>query len=373
MEHPPGLYRRSERTARRGLPRPQSPRRRLQHADPSEDVVVATEGARPYAARASRAHPLSHVLLRGGMGILHGGRTAPSAPRGRVRGSHRFIARARQPHVCGVLPRRRHRRRDLDLVSLLPPIDGQRQPVGHRARHATRRSLARTTTPILVPLPVHPGNDRLDHMAGPQRGTSRAHQGGTGRGMRGRSRTPHLQAQPPRECPHRPCGRPCPEALRATASDHRLLPVRLRRAPVLLSGLRSRRRLLDQDPAQRVPRVPHLGGRPRVRSSGVPRRLVRPLSQRPGRLGERRELREPLPEGRAAARATRALPGGRCAGSRRGVDGASVGAQSLRWSPQPARCCGSFGPFLPRHQGGGSRSFRERRSRQGSGGRRPRR
>ena len=51
--------------------------------------------------------------------------------RGRVRGSHRFIARARKPTYAECyLPARPTT--DLDLVSLLPPIDGQRQPVGHR-------------------------------------------------------------------------------------------------------------------------------------------------------------------------------------------------------------------------------------------------
>ena len=62
-----------------------------------------------------------------------------------------------------------------------------------------------------------------------------------------------------------------------TTSSLDFSPVRLRRAPVLLAGLRPPGRVLHADPVRPLSRVPHLGRRPRASSS--PRRSPDSLPQ----------------------------------------------------------------------------------------------
>ena len=94
-----------------------------------------------------------------------------------------------------------------------------------------------------------------------------------------RPRPVHVQAEPPRERRHRPGGRrtcsgtqgkPCP----------RLVPVRRRRAAVLLAGLRSAVRCLFPHPGRPVPGVPLVGRQPRFRATEVPRRQLRRADRR---------------------------------------------------------------------------------------------
>ena len=61
----------------------------------------------------------------------------------------------------------------------------------------------------------------------------------------------------------------------AARRDPRLHPLRLRRAAVLLAGLRSAGRLPVAHAQRRVPRVPHVGRRPRLRAARGAGRLAR--------------------------------------------------------------------------------------------------
>ena len=138
-------------------------RKRVSRAELDEHMLLAP--------RAPGLDPLPHLLLPGGVGVLRQQRQLRGARGRRVRGRHRLLARGRRADLRRVPARGRDRGRGADLVPRLPPVALQRQPLRHRARDAPRRASGRVPAQLLVPLPVHPGDDRLDHLARAQRGT----------------------------------------------------------------------------------------------------------------------------------------------------------------------------------------------------------
>ena len=112
-----------------------------------------------------------------------------------------------------VLPGR-DRRGGADLLPRLPPVARQRQPLRHRGgRRAWPSGCGRLDAPLHLPLPVRPGHDRRDHLAGPQPATRpRASATAWSLACVGDARRVHLQAQPARRrrrstAPSRTCSR----------------------------------------------------------------------------------------------------------------------------------------------------------------------
>ena len=124
----------------------------------------------------------------------------------------------------------------------------------------------------------------------------------------------------------RPGGRARPPPLRATTTGRRLLAQRLRRAPVLLAGLRPSRRRVHAHAAGAVPRVPH--ARPTTSTSSTPRASpTRSGSDHgAGRPRRRCDIREPEP-----VCASRNSASGACTASRGGRKDESLDELALLW------------------------------------------
>src|SRR5882762_4760416 len=87
-----------------------------------------------------------------------------------------------------------------------------------------------------------------------------------------------------------------------------------------------------------VSRVPHVGGRPRLRATRVAGRFPCHRPRRPRRAGRERDVRESVPQGRASAREARPVSNHRRpVPDSRERAGAAVVAQPLGWRPQSAR------------------------------------
>ena len=152
----------------------------------------------------------------------------------------------------------------------VPPVAGERQPLGHRRRdRGGDATLQAPAVPALhVPLPVRAGHDRLDHLAQPERRTCWPRSGtawcSPASAAPGRSSTSARAA-----------GRATSTAPPPTSSRRRgrrgprLLALRLRRAAVQRHRLRPAVRAADAHPARRVPRVPHLGRQPGLRATAA--------------------------------------------------------------------------------------------------------
>ncbi len=171
-----------------------------------------------------------------------------------------------------------------------------------------------------------PGHDRVDHLALAERGGDVPDPRRPRRRMRRRRRPASLQEEPPRKRGDRPRGRPRAPALRRRASRARVLSLRLRRAPVLLARLRPPGGKPDAHAPWPLSRVPHLGGRSRLRAARVARRIVSDL---PG--GARRARGE---------RALRSTPTRRA--NRSSESGASIARSGGCRTPAstPSRCSG---------------------------------
>ena len=163
---------------------------------------------------------------------------------------------------------------------------------------------------------------------------ARAHPPRARRDAGRRRRAAHLQAEPARRtrrstAPSRTCSRHA-----RPARDSRLLA-----ATATTSGSSARPGFdlpvgcLMRTPHGRVPRVPQLRRRPRLREASPRSRTPSTaLSRRSDVLEGDRRYRNLSPKGRAAARPARPLPGpGRPGRRRRPRDGPVVGAESVRW------------------------------------------
>lgn len=133
-----------------------------------------------------------------------------------------------------------------------------------------------------------------------------AEAGGTGQararaGLRRRPGPTDVQAEQARRRGDRPGDAACAGRLRTPAPRQRVHSVRLRRAAVLLTRVRSRRGLAQPDPVRRLPRVPHLGGQPGLRLPGRDGGHARRLPRGVRRPRRQPAVRQPQPLRRTAA------------------------------------------------------------------------
>ena len=307
-------------------------------------------------------------------------RAARRAARRRVRGraSTRRSRPGRSPTASSSCPARATR--DPDLGPRLPSVA---VPTTTSAASPSRPcspascSAGAAAAPH-VPVPVRARHDRGDHVARPQPSTRRdriAH--GLTLTCLGDDhpftykRTVGGDATIDRAAAH------VLAAIGPRPRADRLLPVRLRRAPVQLPGLPPAGRLAHARPPRRVPRVPHVGRQPRVRrrASGWPSRSTL-LTRSLGVLDGNRTMRnlEPYGEPQLGARGLYgALGGTNIADAQLAMlwvlnlsDGAPQPARHrrarrhrLRHGRRDRRDCSSSTACSPTHDGPHSRARRQ--------------
>ena len=167
------------------------------------------------ACPSSPTDPVPHVLLPAGLGLLPAPSPAGAAARRRVRGLHRHQPRRRPPHLRRVPARGQLGAGGADLLPCLPSIPVQRQPLGRRGGHLPGPAPGPGAAPPFLPVPVHSGHDRRDHLAQPQRGARRCHRARPGAHLPRRPRRLHLQGKPARRRADRRRGAARPAALPA--------------------------------------------------------------------------------------------------------------------------------------------------------------
>ena len=397
MEPPGGVDSRSLGPQDRRLRRPQSPPGRLQRAGSPPDDARRAAAAPAQPAGTAGPDPLPHLVLRGDLGFLPALPPSRVTARRRVRGLHRRLARGRLDDLGRVPAARRDRRRGPHLQPRLPPPARQRQPLRDRRRGPPGRGPGRgSRAPLQLPLPVRAGQHRRDRLAGPEPRPPGDLPPRADRRQPGRRRHLPLQAEPPRRPRDRPRGSRRPGRPRRGPRHRGLLPLRLRRAAVLLPRLRPARRRPDPHALGSLPRVPHLRRRPLVHRRGSPRRLARGLPgdrrrtggrigcagapaggrrRRPEKRGPHRpgrsispstvrahRRRPPLPQPRALRRTPARPPRPLRRPRRRRPQGLrdrdAVGAQPERRRALPGRHRGTLGVAAGRRRRGGRRAAR---------------
>ena len=247
--------------ARRRLPALEPPRRGLQR--PGAGASDARRAARPppLAARAPRLDSVPHVLLRGGLGLLpEPTRQLGALPDGEYEVCIDATLEAGQPHLRRV--RRSPGETDDEVLfscHVCHPSLVQRQPLRDRRSPRSLGRAARDAPRAATPTASSSSPGTIGSITWLARNEARVAGSGTGSCSRASAtRAAHLQAEPARRRRDRPGGRA--RARRRAARPTRSLdfsPVRLRRAAVLLAGLRPPRRLPDAHAARRIPGVPH--------------------------------------------------------------------------------------------------------------------
>ncbi len=281
----------------------------VSYSEPSGRRCRSTSSGRTCTrSRAARLDPVPHVVLRADLGLLPRAATLDALEDGDVRGRHRQHARAGLAHVRRVLPAGRARGGGPAHDARLPPVARERQPLRHRAADRARRAARRRAALALVPAPLHPRDDRLDHVARAERG----------RALDGSSAGLVVAC----------VGDSAP----LTYKRSRRGDAAIDRAAAYVLRARTRRQVVDFVPwgwDERQFNSPGFdlpvgclsrsreGEFPEYHSSADDLDLVRPepleeaLAGRPRdprRPRDRPPLREPRPEGRAAARPARPLP-----------------------------------------------------------------
>ena len=126
----PGWRRR--RRAGDRLPGQQPPPGQLQRAGAGDHAPGRAQGAPVHPARPPRLGALPHLLLRRALGLLRQPAPGRQPARGRLRGLRRHHPGRRPPHLRRAPGRGRDRRRGPGQLPRLPPVAGQRQPLGDR-------------------------------------------------------------------------------------------------------------------------------------------------------------------------------------------------------------------------------------------------
>ena len=165
---------RADGRAGRRLPAVEPPRRQLQRAGPRDDAARRAAAAPAHARRAAGLDPVPHVVLHADVGLLP--RAGRSSTRSRTASTRSSIDSTLEPglaHVRRVRPARRARRRGPPDDARLPPVARERQPLRDRAADGARGGARERAATVLLPPPLHPGHDRLDHVARAQRGPAR--------------------------------------------------------------------------------------------------------------------------------------------------------------------------------------------------------
>ena len=210
-----------------------------------------------------------HLVLARGLGLLRAETVRSTLCRGRVRGgaSTPRSSPGRSPTARRSSPGSRRTRCSSRATSAIRRSATTGSPAS-RSPHCSHAPSPRCRAALLVPLSLRARHDRVDRLARRERAGGAAHQARARARVRRRPGAADVQAEPPRDAE---IDRAVELVLRdkgAPFSVRRLLPVRLRRAAVLLAGLRPAGGLPDAHAARRVRRVPHLGRRPRPRAPG---------------------------------------------------------------------------------------------------------
>ena len=114
-------------------------RAELQHTDTRADVAGRAAGAPVQRTRASRVDSVQDVVLQGQLGLLSEPQPARVAAGRSLRGRRRFVAGGWPPQLRRMPDSGGDDRRSAAVVPRLPSFAVQRQPVGHRAVHVSRR------------------------------------------------------------------------------------------------------------------------------------------------------------------------------------------------------------------------------------------
>ena len=182
----------------------------LQRPIPRHAVAGRVAPAPLLAARPAGLDPLPHAVFQVGLGLLPDRPPAAVAPAGQLRSVRGHRPGAGLAHLRGVCAARRERRGSARLHPRLPPLAGQRQPVGHLDRHLAGQDAGRTAqAPLHLSLRVHSGHHRRHCLAVAAAGRDEARGAWRGHLRRGRCRRLPLQAQPPgrrRDRPHHGAG-----------------------------------------------------------------------------------------------------------------------------------------------------------------------
>ena len=168
MEHPRRLCEEFERRTGHRFPPPQPARGELQRPGAGQDVAGPAAAPPAHPARSAGLDPLSHFLLQGGLGLLPAPPPTGADARGRIRGLHRLHAAGRALDVRRMPAEGSLGAGSACLLPRLPSVLVQRQPVGHRRRHLPGQTSGPAAAALLLPLPVHPWDHRLDHLAQPE-------------------------------------------------------------------------------------------------------------------------------------------------------------------------------------------------------------
>ena len=200
-------------------------------------------------------------------------------------------------------------RGDPDLQSHLPSVARQRQPVGRGGGHVLGQGARRHGAQVHLPLPLRPRHHRRNHLAGPQRGDHRTDPRWSRPGLRRGHRPHRLQAEPPGRLGHRP-GR------RARPSDSGSCRTRssTSRRTATTSGSSARRASIFRwapSPARGYDRSERHHTSADDMAAISPDALAGTLQFCLKILGDsrgRRHLRQPQPQGRAAARPQGPVP-----------------------------------------------------------------
>ena len=235
--------------------------------------------ARRAAAAPAHACPITRTGFRTGRpttredwGFCLSQRRARRAARRRVRGRSSTPrlepGRLTYGECC---PPGSVRRRGPDLGHVCHPVARQRQPLGHRALATLAGAGARRREPPLhVPVPLRARARSARSPGWRATRTARADPARPGARLRRRRRAGDLQAQPARRRRDRPRRRARARSTSGRAArGRRLLPVRLRRAAVLLARASTCRSAASR--ARRTAGTPSTTPRPTTSASSKPR------------------------------------------------------------------------------------------------------
>ena len=202
----------------------------------------------------------------------------------------------------------------------------------------SRQGVACTQNPLQLPLSFRARNDRCANVACRQRGQYLTDRPWTDRFLCRRWRRTELQAEPPRQCPHRSGNAVCTELGRQAGKDQRFQPLWLRRTPILFARIQSSGRAV---PTQRVRNLSEYHTSADNLDFISPEHLALVLSDDHGCDRYPRDELDPdqsFPERRASTWQAWPLFGTRRRQVRRGNrHGLSLGPQSGGWQPHTAR------------------------------------
>ena len=327
----------------RRLPGEQPPRRRLQHAGRPREWTLAELRAHLFTIPERPDWiPYRTSYYRDDLGLLPEPRRRSSGSRtASTRSASTARSRTATSPTASCISPGEQRGRGADLDARLPSVALQRQPLGHRGRDVPGADAGRAAQAALVPLRLRPGHDRRDRLAAAR--TRRTVSADQARSRPDRRRRPRAGS---RTSGAADAGTPRSTGRSSTCSATPATTTRCSTSRPTATTSASTARPASTFPSAAscarpgaVPRVPHVGRRPRPRHARTPGRLARQAARRAVRRRRQCDLRQPQP--RCASRssagaACTARAGGRKDESARRAR-AALGAEPLRLAAHAAR------------------------------------